>query len=105
MIVGVPSGFTSAMLLPATSPRTAAKAPASSRHARAGAPSKPEGPGVSRSRFRKVTDAGVSMTVRSVWQAVGVLGSSRGDGTAVDGPACCYLHRDDRIPTGVSPTL
>ena len=39
---------------------------ASSRHTRAGAASKPDGPGVSSSRFRKVTDVSLSMMSESV---------------------------------------
>src|SRR3982751_4557352 len=56
MIVGDPPGFTVAMLLPATSPRTSANDRASSRQTRAGAVSKPDGPGVSRRRFRKASE-------------------------------------------------
>jgi hypothetical protein len=45
MIVGEPSGFTSAMLLPATSPFTFANFAACSRQTFAGAASNPEGAG------------------------------------------------------------
>src|SRR5512141_1243438 len=52
MTVGEPSGFTSAMLLPVTSARTLANFSASWRQTLAGAPSNPEGPGVSSSFLR-----------------------------------------------------
>src|SRR5687767_10515276 len=58
MIVGLPCPFTSAMLLPATSPLTFANWRAWSRQTLAGADSKPEGPGVSSSFFRNVIDSG-----------------------------------------------
>ena len=61
MIVGEPPGFTSAMLLPATSVVTSAKARASSRQTRAGADSNPEGPGVSSRRLRKAIEDSESM--------------------------------------------
>src|SRR3954462_5179836 len=61
MIVGPPRGFTSAMLLPATSVVTeSAKVDASSRHTRAAGPSYPDGPGVSSRRFRNARDDGES---------------------------------------------
>src|SRR3954467_5715721 len=61
MIVGLPLGFTSAMLLPATSEvTTSANALASSRQTRAAGPSKPEGPGVSSRRLRNASDDGES---------------------------------------------
>src|SRR5688572_6110939 len=64
MMVGAPAGFTVAMLLPATSPRTSAKAAASSRQTRAGADSNPDGPGVSSRRLRKAIEESLNMTVR-----------------------------------------
>src|ERR671938_139780 len=60
-MVGEPLGLAVAMLLPATSPRTSAKRCASSRHRRAGAASKPEGPGVSRRRLRKAREVSGNM--------------------------------------------
>src|SRR5258705_13478537 len=56
--VGVPPLFTSARLLPATSPDTLANFLACSRQTFAGAASNPDGPGVSRSFFRKERDSG-----------------------------------------------
>src|SRR5436190_1917796 len=61
MIVGAPDGFTTAMLLPATSFETSANPRASSRQTLAGADSKPDGPGVSSSRLRKPMEDSVSM--------------------------------------------
>src|SRR5688500_17187589 len=61
MIVGAPPALTTAMLLPATSQDTSAKARASLRHTLAGADSNPDGPGVSSSRLRKAVDDSVSM--------------------------------------------
>src|SRR5829696_6119670 len=62
MIVGEPSGFTSAMLLPATSDCTlTAKLSASRRQCRAAVSSKPEGAGESSSRFRNARDEGLSI--------------------------------------------
>src|SRR5213596_2946181 len=61
MMVGEPLGFTSAMLLPATSPVTfSANVPASSRQTRAAGPSKPDGAGESRRRLRNASEAGLS---------------------------------------------
>src|SRR6266542_518400 len=57
MMVGLPPALTSAMLLPATSAVTLAKLLAYLRQSFAGALSKPEGPGVSRSDLRKVSDS------------------------------------------------
>src|SRR3979411_926120 len=57
MIVGLPSLFPSARLVPATSPLTFANCLACSRHTFAGADSKPEGPGVSSSFLRKPRDS------------------------------------------------
>src|SRR6266852_2498340 len=57
MIIGLPLPFTSSRLLPATSPLTFANFFAYSRHSFAGAASKPEGPGVSRSCFKKLRDS------------------------------------------------
>src|SRR5580700_1427475 len=76
MTVGAPPGLTVAMLLPATSPRTSAKVRARSRHRRAGAASKPEGPGVSSSALRNAT-ASEASTVRASYGSTGVAG--RGD--------------------------
>ena len=60
MMVGDPPGFTSAMLLPATSTVTpAAKVSASVRHTRAAAVSKPDGAGASRRRLRKPREDGL----------------------------------------------
>ena len=57
---GRPPGFTIAYELPATSARTSsAKDCASFRHARAGAASKDEGPGVSSRDLRNARDSGV----------------------------------------------
>src|SRR3954464_5534401 len=57
MIVGLPFGFTSAMLLPATSDvTTSANVLASSRQTRAAGPSKPDGPGVSSRRLRNASE-------------------------------------------------
>src|SRR6266566_4509720 len=69
MIVGLPPPFTSARVLPATSPLTFANCFAWSRHTFAGADSKPEGPGVSRSFFKKVRDSEeiISWSGRNVW--------------------------------------
>src|SRR5260221_3649905 len=61
MIVGVPSVFTSAMLLPATSPRTLENFAASSRQTFAGADSNPEGPGVSSSLCRKPSESSLNI--------------------------------------------
>src|SRR6185503_13514968 len=55
--VGLPPPFTSARLLPATSPDTLANCLACSRQTFAGAASNPDGPGVSRSFFRKERDS------------------------------------------------
>src|SRR5687767_8139716 len=63
MIVGAPAGLTVAILLPATSPRTSAKAAASSRQTRAGADSNPDGPGVSSRRFRNAMEESLNMRV------------------------------------------
>src|SRR6266480_1989544 len=57
MIVGLPPPFASARLFPATSPDTFANCFACSRHTLAGAASNPDGPGVSRSFFRKESDS------------------------------------------------
>src|SRR3979411_527692 len=57
MIVGLPSLFPSARLVPATSPDTFANCFACSRHTFAGADSKPDGPGVSSSFLRKPRDS------------------------------------------------
>src|SRR6185437_11683645 len=64
MMVGRPLGFTVAMLLPCTSDCTVANFAASSRQTRAGADSKPDGPGVSSRRFRKVVDESLSMVTK-----------------------------------------
>src|SRR5258708_7544316 len=72
MIVGLPFGFTSAMLLPATSEVTvSAKVFASSRQTRAAGPSNPDGPGVSSNRFRNASDEGESTgdACEEWWQA------------------------------------
>src|SRR5829696_3779787 len=76
MMVGAPFGFTTARLLPATSFETSANAPASSRQTRAGADSNPEGPGVSRSRFRKAMEDSESMRVH--WENDDPLHLNRG---------------------------
>src|SRR5687768_16477840 len=65
MMVGAPAGLTVAMLLPATSPRTSAKAATSSRQTRAGADSNPDGPGVSSRRFRNAMEESLNMRVDS----------------------------------------
>src|SRR2546423_14161544 len=57
MIVVLPPLFVSARLFPATSPDTFATCFACSRHTLAGAASNPDGPGVSRSFFRKESDS------------------------------------------------
>src|SRR5258708_2828863 len=74
MIVGLPLGFTSAMLLPATSEVTvSAKVFASSRQTRAARPSNPDGPRVSSNRFRHASDEGESTgdACGEWWQAAG----------------------------------
>src|SRR5688500_19916274 len=64
MMVGEPLGLISARLLPATSPRTSeAKVFASSRHARAGMDSNPDGPGESSRRLRNVIDESGSISL------------------------------------------
>src|SRR5437870_3593717 len=65
---GVPSAFRMAKEFPATSASTAsAKRWASALHARAGAVSKEEGPGVSSRVFRNAIDSGVTVR-RGQWQ-------------------------------------
>src|SRR5258708_16241358 len=81
MIVGLPLGFTSAMLLPATSEVTvSAKVFASSRQTRAAGPSNPDGPGVSSNRFKNASDEGESTgdDVREVGLPGATAGVSRG---------------------------
>jgi len=61
MMVGEPSPLTTARLLPATSFVTSANGRASSRQMFAGADSNPDGPGVSRRRFRNPMEESESM--------------------------------------------
>src|SRR6188508_1594790 len=62
MMVGDPFGFTSAMLLPATSVVTrSAKVDASSRQTRDAGPSNPDGAGVSNRRFKNASEDGLSI--------------------------------------------
>src|SRR5438094_829061 len=66
IIVGLPPLFTSAMLLPWTSAVTFANEAAYLRQSFAGAASNPDGPGVSRSDLRKVSESADSPSVRLV---------------------------------------
>ena len=83
------------MLLPCTSDSTFANFAASSRHTRAGAASKPDGPGVSSSRFRKVTDVSLSMMSETVrvaydrWRATIT--------TAVIGPSADFFQAAEKL--------
>src|SRR5258708_21654735 len=90
MIVGLPLGFTSVMLLPATSEVTAsAKVFASSRQTRAAGPSNPDGPGVSSNRFRNASDEGESTgdACEEWWQAARRPNDRRGLGAVALGPS------------------
>ncbi len=74
MIVGRPLAFTSAMLLPCTSAVTLANVDAYFRQSFAGALSKPDGPGVSRRLFRKVSDSADKLLIRADFFAVAISG-------------------------------
>src|SRR6476646_7063720 len=101
MIVGEPPGFTSAMLLPATSDDTlSANVSASARQARAATASKPEGAGASSSRLRKETADGLSIgTLVKVVKPRYPAWPDRGRARRVDAwlaPCSCISH--DQTP-------
>src|SRR3954465_14986635 len=99
MIVGPPDPFTSARLLPATSPLTVENCLACSHQILAGAPSKPEGPGVSRSFLRKLSESGeIIGTGGCSWESVVESSIAPGGVLTRTGLACCPTMIDGESP-------